>query len=85
MTEKPLLSFFTKPIVWIVNFLLTLCMHIQNNDIIPATFKDYIYEYDTLSLTKSILLTADIIRWCTVQNILFAIDDFIFLSQRKKL
>ena len=45
------------------HFLLTWCMHIQNNDITSSNSQNYIY--DNLLLTNSTLLTADIILLCT--------------------
>jgi len=34
--------FLTKTVFYIITFLLTWCMHIQNNDITPATSQNYI-------------------------------------------
>ena len=52
-------------------------MHIQNNDITPATSQNYIWHPITKKLYT---LTADTVRWCT--KILFPID-FRFLSIKK--
>jgi len=32
-----------KTVFWIITFLLTYCMHIQNNDITPVTSQKYIW------------------------------------------
>ena len=39
---KNLLWFLVKTVFWIITFL-TWCMHIQNNDITPATSQNYIW------------------------------------------
>jgi len=54
-------------------------MHIQNNDITPATSQIYIY--NILSLTKSTLFTTDTYLW--LSNILLRFDDFILFSIEK--
>jgi hypothetical protein len=51
----------------------TRCMHIKKNVITLATSQNYIWH---LSLTKSTLVNADNILWCT--NFLFPFEDFLF-------
>ena len=34
--------FLVKPVFWIITFIFTVWMHIQNSDITPSTSQDYI-------------------------------------------
>ena len=40
---KNLLKLPIKTVFWIITFLFTCCIHIQNNDATPATSQDYIW------------------------------------------
>jgi len=51
-------SALIKTLFFIITFLLIWCMHIQNHDITPATYQNYMTSYHQQTLTP---LTADII------------------------
>ena len=71
---------FIKSVFWIITFLLIWCMPIHSNDITPATSQNYIWHPLTNTLYS---LNCWHILWCT--KLLFPVDDFRFLSHRKKL
>jgi len=49
-TIKNLLQFLIETVFWIITFLLTWCMHIQNNDITPAISQNDIWHTITNKL-----------------------------------
>jgi hypothetical protein len=54
-------KFLVEAVLYVINFILCWGMNVQNNDMNrrPLTIM-----YDILSLTNSILLTADMILFC---------------------
>jgi hypothetical protein len=59
---KYMFWFFIEPVLYIINFIFSWGMDIQNSDTTPAT--SWYILYDILSLTNPTLLTADMILLC---------------------
>jgi hypothetical protein len=64
---KYVLLFFMNAVLYIFTFISGWGMHIQNNNITPAT--SYFHTADILPLTDSILLPADMISLSTVKGL----------------
>ena len=80
MMEK-LLWFLIKTVFFIITFFLTWCVHIQNNDISPATFQNYVWHPNNKKLYSLDCCYCSMVY----KKVLFQIDDFCFLFHRKNI
>ena len=77
---EDVLYFLIKTVLWIITFLLTWCMHIQNNDITQVTSQNYILH----PIANKLYSFNCWYYFVVYKKILFPIGDFCFFFLKKQ-